>query len=75
MYNVIVQCTLYIHVIISYQKLNRDSEKIDSYKKRKDLSHLRSFLFGISVQSICKLQVYYMSTKTKFDVIFCNHSN
>ena len=24
-------------------------------------------------QSNCKLQVYYMSTKTKFNVIYCNH--
>ena len=63
MYNVIVQCTLYIHVIISYQKLNRDSQKIDSYKKRQDLSHLTSFLFGISVQSNYKSQVYLCQQK------------
>ena len=24
-------------------------------------------------QSYCKLQVYFMSTKTKFNVIYCNH--
>ena len=25
------------------------------------------------MQSNCKLQVYYMSTKTKFNAIYCNH--
>ena len=28
--------------------------------------------FICSSQSNCKLQVYYMSTKTKFNVIYCN---
>ena len=27
----------------------------------------------ILTQSYCKLQVYYMSTKTKFNIFYCNH--
>ena len=29
--------------------------------------------FNYPIQSNCKLQVYYMSTKTRFNAIYCNH--
>jgi hypothetical protein len=47
---------------------NIESEGLISLQKT-GLSDLKGSGFTYVIQSNCKLQVYYMSTKTKFNVV------